>query len=114
MKIIIIAFSLSLLTPIVHSQLIQKYVVDGKTYYGAIPAGLSLDVQEEDVMLHNASGISNDNRQSSTGRTTSSKKKYIPTALPDNSMGYNERKNYERQQASKRHRQRMDNARRIK
>ena len=53
MKIFVIAFGLLILIPAAFSQPIQKYVVDGKTYYGQPPAGLSLDVNVENVRIDN-------------------------------------------------------------
>jgi len=53
MKINTVVISLFLLAPAAYSQPIEKYVLDGKTYYGQPPAGLSLDVEVEDIRQKN-------------------------------------------------------------
>ena len=44
---------LLLISQLASGQPIQKYVIDGKTYYGTPPPGLSLDVEVEDVPINN-------------------------------------------------------------
>ncbi len=53
MKVIIVGFCLLIFFSTAYSQPIQKYVIDGKTYYGEPPAGLSQDVEVENVRMHN-------------------------------------------------------------
>lgn len=53
MKVIIVGFCLLIFFSTAYSQPIQKYVIDGKTYYGEPPTGLSQDVEVENVRMHN-------------------------------------------------------------
>ncbi len=63
MKINILLFGLIVFISSAYGQTVQKYVIDGKTYYGTPPAGLPKNVEVDRVRLNNTY-VSPDDRES--------------------------------------------------